>query len=41
MPPQTKPITSDVSSESATAMPRLQVDAGPSRKEVKDKIIER
>ena len=41
MPPQTKSITNDVSSESATAMPRLQVDAGPSRKEVKDKIIER
>ena len=33
-PPAARPM-------SGSDMPRLQVDAGPSRKDVKDKIIER
>jgi hypothetical protein len=42
MSPQSQSVTAEESNKLAsTELPRLQVDAGPSRKDVKDKIIER
>ncbi|NCG27366.1 MAG: hypothetical protein GWP42_07480 [Verrucomicrobiales bacterium] len=42
MPPLTPSVTAEESNKLASSsLPRLQVDAGPSRKDVKDKIIER
>ena len=41
MPPSSKPVTAGEPNQASPVMPRFQVDAGPSRKEVKDKIIER
>ena len=42
MPPPTQSATAEESNKLASsALPRLQIDAGPSRKDVKDKIIER
>ena len=42
MSPQSQSVTAEESNKLASSeLPRLQVDAGPSRKDVKDKIIER
>ena len=42
MPPPTQSATAEESNKLVSSpLPRLQVDAGPSRKDVKDKIIER
>jgi hypothetical protein len=41
MPPLNTSATAEEPNKVSSEMPRLQVDAGPSRKDVKDKIIER